>query len=508
MTVRRFHPLLPALLLSLLSGAARASAQGPPSSTRPPNIIWLLAEDMGPDLGVFGTPEVRTPNLDRLARGGMLFTRAFTTAPVCSASRSAFNTGMYQTSIDAQNHRSHRPDDGTVYPFPLPDGVMVVSDWLRHAGYFTGNIVDFPAGIGFKGSGKTDWNFSYEGKPFDTSRWEDLKAHQPFYAQINFQETHRGEDWDSAQTAPGPKADPAKVVFPPYYPDDPVVRKDWAAYLNTVMTLDEKVGRILDLLRREGLADNTVIVFMGDHGRAMVRGKQWPYDSGLHVPLIVHWPSSLPAPDHYRAGGVSDQLISAIDLTATTLAIAGAPKPPRMQGRVFLGAHVDPPRRYLFGGRDRGDETVDRIRTVRTARYRYLRNYFPERPFLQTNRYKEANYPVVWVLRRLHAEGKLTPAQDFLVAPTRPREELYDLETDPYEIHNLAGSPDHQEILRQLRSRLEQWIVESDDKGRIPESPAVYEFYEERSKRMWSDKVEAARQKYGIPSVDSTAAPR
>jgi N-sulfoglucosamine sulfohydrolase len=478
------------LLALLLLGSGACAPRGEEvaaSGGQPPNILWILAEDMGPELGVYGTPEARTPNLDALARRGMLFTRAFTTSPVCSTSRSAFHTGMYQTTIGAHNHRSHRPDDGTVYPFPLPEGVRVITDWLRPAGYFTGNIVRLPADVPFEGTGKTDWNFTYEGEPFDTDRWEELKDHQPFYAQINFPETHRGESWDTAHLHLDSPADPAKVAIPPYYPDHPAVREDWAQYLNSGMALDAKVGHVLRLLERDGLADNTIVVFMGDHGRAMVRGKQWPYDSGLHVPLIVYWPAGVPAPEGYAAGSESDRLVSSLDVTATTLAAAGVSRPARMQGEILFGPDAEAPRRYLFAGRDRGDETVDRIRTVRTERYRYLRNYYPERPFLQTNRYKEVQYPVISLMRALHREGKLTPVQARLLAPTRPEEELYDLHADPFEVENLADSPEHREVLEELRAALDAWIEESDDQGRFPEDSAAYRYYEARAVRMWGE---------------------
>ncbi len=453
---------------------------------------------MGPDLGVDGTPEVRTPNLDRLASLGMRYTHAFTTSPVCSPSRSAFNTGMYQFTIGAHNHRSHRRNDPSPYPFPLPDGVRLVSDWLRQAGYYTANVVHFPEGVDFEGTGKTDWNFSYEGDPFDSDDWSDLKANQPFYAQVNFPETHRGPEWDEAHTRIDRPADPDRVAIPPYYPDHPVTRADWAQYLNTVMALDRKVGVVLELLDSEGLADNTVVIFMGDHGRAMVRGKQWPYDSGLRVPLILYWPESIAAPQQYEPSGISDRLISAIDVTATTLAIAGEHRPQRMQGRFFLGPEADPPRDYVFGGRDRGDETVDRVRTVRSARYRYIRNFMPDRPYLQTNRYKEAFYPVIWVMRVLYAEGSLSPPQARLMALTRPSEELYDLANDPFEINNLADSPEHQEILQTMRAELDRWIEEADDQGRYPENPAVAEYYEERMKQLYDARIEILREQWGL----------
>lgn len=433
-----------------------------------PNVLWLIAEDFGPDLSCYGTPEVHTPNLDALAAKGMRFTRAFTTAPVCSASRSAFMTGMYQTTIGAHNHRSHR-DDG----YELPEGVRVLPDRLREAGYFTANVArlsDDPKERFYRGTGKTDWNFDVEGKPFESNRWTDLKSHQPFYAQVNFAETHRGPEWNAAHERIDQPADPAKVVVPPYYPDDPLVRQDYAQYLNAAMALDKKVGFALKRLEEEGLAENTVVIFFGDHGQAMPRGKQWCYDSGLHIPLVVYWPPSLTPPKGYEAGGVTDRLVEAIDLTATTLAIAGVAKPEGMQGRVLFGDHADPPRDAAFGARDRCDETPFRIRTVRTDRYRYIRNFDHEKPFLLLNRYKEISYPTIPLMRTLYAEVKLNEVQGRLASPEpRPAEELYDLEADPYEVKNLVGSPEHEQTLRELRGRLERWIEETSDQGRTPE---------------------------------------
>ena len=456
------------VLIAAFAGSVSAARAG-----QRPNVLWIIAEDMGPELGCYGTDLVFTPNLDRLAGQGVRYTRAFTTGPVCSASRSAFMTGMYQTSIGAHNHRSHRDDD-----YRLPEGVRVLTDWLRDAGYFTANLRHVAPDL--RGTGKTDWNFKPHGKPYDSAQWNDLKPNQPFYAQINFPETHRG--FKHCKEHP---VDPGQVKLPPYYPDHPTAREDWAMYLETVNVLDQKVGKLLAKLEEDGLADDTVVIFFGDHGRAMVRAKQWCYDSGLHVPLVIRWPKNFPAPPQYRPGSVSDQLIAAIDLAATTLAIAGAKRPPKMQGRVFLGPEADPPREYAFGARDRCDETVFRIRTVRDRRYRYLRNFMPERPFLQLNRYKERSYPMIPLMRKLHAEGKLTPAQAVLLAPSRPAEELYDLENDPYEIHNLAGSPEHQEVLRRMRAVLEKWIEESGDQGRTREPPEIVRFWEDKMKETY-----------------------
>lgn len=456
-----------------------------------PNILWLIAEDFGPELGCYGTPVVRTPNLDQLAQEGVRFTRAYTTTGVCSTSRSSFMTGMYSQTIGTHNHRSLRGDK-----FSLPEGVQTLPQWLRTAGYYTANIQHFPKSVGFKGTGKTDWNFSVEGKPFDGNDWSELKSRQPFYAQVNFSETHRGGAWDNAHKEVEQTADPAQVVIPPYYPDHEITRQDWAQYLNTAMSLDLKVGAILKQLQEDGLDKNTIVVFLGDHGRAMVRGKQWPYESGLHIPLIIRWPASVPAPQEFAAGSVSEELVMSIDLSATTLDWAGVPHPSAMQGNIFWGEHAAPDREYVFGGRDRGDETVDRIRTVRDARYRYLRNYYPERPFAQLNRYKEASYPVLRLMHRLHESGelaKLNPHAERLMSPTRPREELYDLDADPHELNNLAADPVHRETLLRLRTVLEAWVDASNDQGRFPEPAEVIEEHELSLRKAYDKKLERLR---------------
>ncbi|MDZ4818843.1 MAG: sulfatase [Planctomycetota bacterium] len=449
--------LLMLIIAGLFCTVTTAAEPVVPAAKKPatrPNILWLVAEDFGCHLGCYGTKQVSTSNLDRLAAEGTRYTNFFTTAPVCSASRSAWMTGMYQTTIGAHNHRSHR-DDG----YQLPAGVRLLTDWFRDAGYYTANIRHLPADCDFRGTGKTDWNFTYTGKPFDSEKWSDLKSHQPFFAQINFQETHR--------TFKAPKhADPAQVEIPPYYPDHPVTRKDWAAYLDAATELDRKVGQVLKQLETDGLAENTIIVFFGDNGEAHARGKQFCYDSGLKVPLIIWMPKSLATPAHFQRGNVDERLIAAIDLAPTMLSLAGAKKPVKMEGRIFLGDKAEPDRKYVFGARDRCDETVFRFRTVRDARYRYIRNFTPERPFLQTNNYKEKQYPVWNLLKELHAEGKLTPPQAALCAPTMPAEELYHIKSDPHEMHNLADSPEHAKKLRRLRKALDEWIEETNDQGK------------------------------------------
>jgi N-sulfoglucosamine sulfohydrolase len=447
----------------LLAAVVAAFATLPLSAAQPaakpakPNILWLIAEDFGQHLGCYGTKQVWTPNLDQLAADGVRYTRTYL-QPVCSVSRSEFMTGMYSTTIGAHNHR-------TANKQPLPEGVRPLTGWLRDAGYYTANLVELPESCGFRGAGKTDWNFIPGDKPFDGSSWSELPKHQPFYAQINFHETHRENH------APK-RADPAKVEIPPYYPDHPITRQDWAEYLDAATELDRKIGTVLEALKRDGLADNTVIVFFGDNGQSHVRGKQFVYEDGLLVPMIIHWPKNFPAPAHFKRGDVDARFIRGIDFAPTALAIAGAPKPPKMQGRSFLGDNIGPDPEYVFGHRDRCDMTVFRLRSVRDSRYRYIHNFTPWVPFLARNEYKEKQYPVWTLLPKLYAEGKLTPAQAALCQPNMPEEELYDLQNDPWEIHNLAKSqnPEHQAKLKKLRAVLDQWIVDTDDHGRRMET--------------------------------------
>mgnify|MGYP003663016974 CR=1 FL=1 len=516
-----------ALVANLFTSRAKAQqgdANAPSrASVSRPNILWLIADNIGPDLGCYKTPLVRTPRIDQLAAEGLRYTKAFSTVPICAPSRSAFMTGRHAISIDAQHMRSHRHDH-----YRLPDGIRPISQLLADDGYHTANIRLL--GDKMVGTCKVDLNFEVVGSPlretdadrkrrqdalaapegntvdsrvldveneirqYHTDQWNDLKNHQPFFAQINFPIAERpgrergpGSGWVGSQDAPAfgdqvhpAVIDPADVEMPPYYPDHPVARKDWAGYLDCVCGLDSRVGEILDRLESDGLADNTIVVFFSDQGRIEIRGIGWCYDRGNHVPLIVRWPKSFPAPPQYSTGGVDARLVSLLDLAATTLAIAGSPKPDWMpRSRVFLGAESDPPRKYVFTHRDRHDEVVQRIRSVRNDRYRYIRNYIPERPFLFYHGHKDAMYPVIGLLRELHPQGKLSPAAEALMKPRMPDEELYDLQNDPFEIHNLAESsqPGIRQVRDELRQAVDQWITATNDTGQELESPELVKKY-------------------------------
>jgi len=280
------------------------------------------------------------------------------------------------------------------------------------------------------------------------------------------------------------------VTPPRYYPQDEVSKTDWAGYLDAVRMLDEKVGRVLDRIEEDGLADRTVVMFFGDHGRPMPRDKQFLYDGGIRVPLLIRWPGQL------DPGSVRDEMVSSIDLSATSLAIAGIDVPEHMEGRVFLGPGKMPDQEYVFAARDRCDETVDRIRAVRGKRFKYIRNYHPDRPYMQLNRYKETSYPIWRQMQRLEREGRITAAEYPFLARSRPEEELYDTLEDPDELRNLAAEPEHQQTLTKMASVLSLWIQHTGDRGEEPEDPAIAAAWDGRMAEAYTEAyaVLAARE--------------
>ena len=454
------------------------SVQAEDAKSQRPNILWIVGENLKLDLGCYGAENVKTPNLDGLAAKGIRYTHVFSTSPVCAPSRSTFFVGMYQTSSDTHNMRSHRIDG-----YRLPEGVRPITHRLKDVGYFTANIKTLNGEQ--VGSAKLDLNFVNEGKLYDTDKWEDLKNHQPFFAQINTMEAeydiYDRQTWQQPRVEwKGEKthekiATPENVTPPPYYPDHPLVRLEWARYLNSISGMDKTMGKVLKQLEKNGLADNTVILFFGDNGRIEPRGIHWCYDTGLHVPMIALWPKNYPAPKNYKPGDVRDEVVSLIDITSTTLGFAGIKRPLGMQGRIFLGDRIGPERQYAFSARDRIDETVNRIRSVRGKKYHYLRNYYPNRHFTSLNRYKEKCFPIKPLMREMMAEGKLTGYPLALMSPTVAPEQLFDTENDPHELHNLAASdkPEHREALVAMRAALATWMVETQDQGVFPEAEAI-----------------------------------
>lgn len=461
--------VLPALLFSfaICVVANESLAQTPNSQPERPNIVWIVAENFDLDFGCYGAKNVKTPNIDGLAERGIRYTNVFSTSPVCAPSRSAFFTGMYATTTDMHNMRSHRDDN-----FRLPEGVRPLTHRLQDVGYTTANIKTM--GDRVVGTGKLDLNFVNEGDLYSTGEWKGLKDKQPFFAQINMPEAEYdiydrktkektrvpwvGEEWH-------PKvATPENVTPPPYYPDHPVVRSEWARYLNSASGMDVRIGWILEQLEKDGTADNTIIVFFGDNGRLEPRGIHWCFDSGIHVPMVIAWPKNFPAPKDAKPGKVSDRVISLLDITATTLDLAGITPPTSMQSRVFVGPNRQPARKYAFSARDRIDETVVRQRSVRDARYHYVRNYTEGAGFPTLNRYKEKCFAIKPLMRIMLEEGTLTGPPLELMQPFA-KEMLFDTQEDPYEIKNLAESPKHRRIMLRMRAALDTWIAETGDRG-------------------------------------------
>ncbi len=440
-----------------LPGCTSTSRQASTTRKKPRlNILWISCEDISPDLGCYGDDYADTPNLDRLAKQGCRYTNAFVPYPVCAPTRSAVITAMYPSTIGSMHMRTSLKGYQTV-PAPY---VKCFTEYLRAAGYYCTN------------KSKTDYQFSPPLTAWDESNnrahWRNRPKDMPFFSVINLFVTHESQCWDIEEPL---THDPAKAKLPPYYPDTPIVRRNWARYYDRISLMDKQAGDILKQLKDDGLADNTVVFFWSDHGMGLPRGKRWPYDSGLHVPLIVRWPGEV------RPGSTCRDLINLIDLGPTVLSIAGIEIPSYMQGRAFLGDQKGEPRKYVFGGRERMGHTNDEfIRSVRDKRYRYVRNFMPERPYAQRIPYME-KMPIMQEWRRLNAEGKLKGPQKLFFQKTKPPEELYDIETDPYEINNLADSPQYKHVLERMRAVLERWMEDTNDLGRIPEDELI--------ERMW-----------------------
>ena len=442
-----------------------------------PNMLWISTHDISPDLGCYagiwpGAAYAHTPNLDQLAATGARYDNAFAAAPVCAPSRSAILTGMYPTAIGAMHMRSRAVPPAEVSCFP---------EYLRAAGYYCTN------------NAFSDFQFQVPVTVWDDhgpqAHWRNrADPAQPFFAVFHGMVTHESQIYaDDAQyhrntrrLSPDQRHDPAAAPLPPYYPDTPVFRQAWARYSDNITAMDYWAGDLLRHLEDDGLADTTMVVFWSDHGLGMPRAKRWPYDSGLHVPLIVRWPGQI------TPGTIRTEPVALLDLAATVLVAAGLPLPAHLHAQPLFDAHGQPhahPRRYIFGHRDRMDEQEDTIRTVRDARFRYIRNYHPDRPAMGHHEY--ADQMATWhEFRRLCFEeanqlargelpDRLTPAQRQVLATTRPHEELYDLRADPYEIQNLADDPRYAADLERLRHALMQWQQTYGDLGMIPEMELI-----------------------------------
>lgn len=389
-----------------------------------PNIIWINCDDLGRELACYGNPDVYTPNIDKLASQGLLFSNAYANAPVCSSSRSSQITGMYPSAINSHNHR-------TVDMTYLPEGIVPVMEIFRKNGYFCTN----GSARNMSKGGKEDFNFL--GKDFfDGTDWNQRDEGQPFFAQIQISEPHRVfvDDEENPVNA-------MKVKLPECYPDHPLIREDWALYLEMVQIADKRVGRIMNRLEEEGLVDNTIVMVFGDHGRPHLRDKQWLYEGGLAIPLIVRYPKKL------KAGKVKDELISLVDVTASSLALAGIEIPEYMHGKDILGGEK---REYVFGFRQRCGDAVDDIRSITDGRYKLIWNREPERPYMQLTSYKKLQYPAFTLYKVLHERGDLEEPYSQFMVESRSEFEFFDLKNDPEELNNLSGKSQYEEIQNSL----------------------------------------------------------
>lgn len=421
-----------------------------PQNTSRPNILWIYIEDMNDWMGCYGDPIVKTPAIDSLAAGGVRFDHAYMPAGVCSATRSALITGTMQTSLGIHNHRSSRDNSSGKYPelgmIRLPRGVKTLPELFREAGYYTYN------------KGKDDYNFVYNRQDLysKTNDWNGRKKGQPFFAQIQL----KGGKWGNAART----VDPSRVPIPPYYPDTAIIRKAIAHHYDCVLKTDQEVNAIISRLKKDGVFNNTVIFFFTDHGMKLLRHKQFLYEGGVKVPLIVQWPGGAA---RIKPGTIRGDLVSGIDISVTSLALAGIRIPPHMEGRNVFAPDYKP-RSFVFSARDRCDYTIERIRAVRTARFRYLKNFLTDRPWMQPQYRDGRDYTME--LKELYAQGKLTPVQARFMGPEKPVEELYDHSVDPHEINNLASNPKYSAALAAHRKILAEWMERTDDKGQYPES--------------------------------------
>jgi len=359
-----------------------------------------------------------------------------------------------------------------------PPYVKGVGEYLRAAGYFTLNRSKTDYNISATPTEDNNGGFLSQTVPLGVwdesgpgAHWRHRAAGQPFFAVVSPQVTHESRLFRSAEEfakeavhlKAADRHDPAGAVLPPYYPDTPVARSNWARYYDAWTEVDGQIADLLAELDRDGLTNNTIVFFASDHGRGFPRGKRWAYDSGIRVPFIVRWPG------HMTAGSVRDDLVSFIDLPPTTLSLAGVAVPKHFQGQVFLGASAARAREYVYVHRDRMDAVPDTIRAVRGPRYKYIRNFHPELPYAQRLEYAE-QVPMLQEWRRVFAAGLLRGPQLLFFAPTKPGEELYDTDNDPHEVKNLAEVPAERSRLETMRTALDRWMKETGDLGLVPEA--------------------------------------
>jgi arylsulfatase A-like enzyme len=428
-----------------------ATSAAPMLQTKQPNILWVTCEDMSPNLGCYGDKNSASPSLDAFAKRSLRYRNVWSNAPVCAPARTTIISGMYPPSTGAEHMRSETK---------LAPGQKMFPQLLREAGYYTTN------------NKKEDYNLIHTGKVWDESsgqaHWRNRKGNQPFFSVFNYEITHESQIRNMNHKL---IHDPREVRVPAYHPDTPEVRRDWAQYYDNIKTMDGLIQKRLDELEADGLADSTIVMFYSDHGAGMPRSKRWPYNSGLQVPMMVHVPEQFRhlAPKDYKEGGWTERMVSFVDLAPTVLSLAGKKKEEYHQGHAFLGAHIAPEQKYVFGFRGRMDERIDMVRSVRSDRYVYIRNYMPHRVYGQHVDYM-FEMPTTRKWKELFDAGKTNAAQSSFWK-AKPAEEFYDLQTDPDEVNNLAtrASGAQRSELNRMRAEQTSLAVRIRDVGFLPE---------------------------------------
>jgi N-sulfoglucosamine sulfohydrolase len=427
-----------------------------------PNILWITNEDMSPNhLGCYGGKVAKTPNIDQLAKEGVLYTNAFSTAGVCAPSRNTLITGMYQTSIGGHNMRNYTPwnpiDPNAVFPsysILTPEAMRAFPEFLRKTGYYCTNNY------------KQDYQFEAPVTVWDensaTADWRGRKdKNQPFFSVINLEDTHEGQLFARYNRPLTVK--PEDVELLPFYKDTPTMRKDVARHLSNIEDMDGKLGKIIQKLKDDGLYDKTIIFYYSDHGDALPYVKRELYDRGLKVPLIIRYPNAK------NGGTKTDELVSFVDFAPTILSLANIPIPKYLQGQAFLGSQkAKTSRKYIFAARDRMDAKVDRVRAVSDGQFKYLKNHMPELPYYQDLNYRKQIKSMAELLK-LRDEGQLSGLQMHWFRPDKPVEELFDVKNDPYEVNNIANDPKYASKLKELRDQHEAWTKKYGDLGELSE---------------------------------------
>lgn len=460
-----------------------------------PNILWLVTEDMGAYIPPFGDSTVVTPNLSKLASEGVIYPNVYSTSGVCAPSRAAIATGMYPSSIGANHMRTNSYTEVTglpKYEAVPPVNVKMISEWLRMQGYYCTNNL------------KTDYQFKHPVTAWDESspyaHWRNREKDQPFFAVFNFTDTHESGLFEpyghryietrhykagdrNYQWGKGNKTEEETSVhlpkdtefnIPPYLPDTYVVKRDMWKLYNNIGEMDHQVGAILKQLEADGLLENTIIFFYGDHGGPLPREKRLIYDSGLNTPMIIRFPNKL------KAGTKDEQLISFVDFAPTLLSLINEEPKPYMQGQAFLGKYKAEERTYIHAAADRFDGFTDAIRAVRNSRFKYIRNYRPEQGYYLPVEYRE-RIPTMQELLRLKAEGKLNDIQMQWFREQKPKEELFDCEADPYELNNLAANPENQEKLKELSTEMDRWLADIGDQPNLDEAKLIEQLWSGKS---------------------------